>query len=131
VRALALAALLLLLTALAAPASAGTAPSVRLSFRVDDGEGTVRSAKLRCSGGSAAATGYLKRAPARHCRRVRKLTTFLATRPPRDRVCTQVYGGPETARVEGRIGDRAVHRSFDRADGCGSADWDRMGSLLG
>jgi len=121
-------AVVLLALALGAPAEAA---SVKLAFRIDDGEGAVRRAKLTCRDETATATGYLKRAPARHCRRAFKLARFLAARPAPDRVCTQVYGGPETARVTGRAGDRAVDRRFHRADGCGIADWDRMGSLLG
>ena len=117
--------------ALACTPAAAQEPSARLTFVLDGGAGTVRTAKLRCTGEQASATGYLKRAPARHCRRVRKLARFLAAQPDPDRVCTQVYGGPKKARVDGRIGDRIVHRRFDRTDGCAIADWDRMGSLLG
>lgn len=54
----------------------------------------------------------------------------LLTAPPTDRACTQIYGGPEQARVVGTVQGKAVDRSFDRANGCAIAAWDAMGAVL-
>lgn len=113
----------------AAPAAARPA-AVKLSFSVWDGAGAKRTATLRC-GDRVTATGFLARAPQRHCRRARKLAPLLTTTPPADRICTQIYGGPQTAHVTGRIGARRVDRRLSRTDGCEIADWNSMGSLLG
>ena len=110
---------------------AATPPNVRLSFTVTEpGEATKR-ATLSCTSDSRRATGYLRgRSTRALCTHARRLRVFLDTPPDRNRPCTQIYGGPEKARVTGRIGARTIDRRFDRSDGCQIADWDRMGSLL-
>jgi hypothetical protein len=122
---------LAVLIALLLPASAAAAPpDVKLNLSVSDGAGATRTASLRC-GDQTKATGFLKRAPVRHCRRARKLSSLLTGAPPLNAICTQIYGGPQTAAVTGRIGAQRVERRFARTDGCEIDDWNRMGSLLG
>lgn len=52
--------------------------------------------------------------------------------PPvaKDRVCTQVYGGPETATVTGTWRGQPVLSSFTRTDGCQIARWQSLAALL-
>jgi len=97
---------------------------------VFDGRGASATATLRCAE-QATATGFLRRAAERHCRRARKLARLLTAPPSPNQVCPQIYGGPQTAHVTGRIRRSRVDRRFARTDGCEIADWDRMGSLLG
>lgn len=66
----------------------------------------------------------------RPCETARRLTDFLASEPPRDRVCTQIYGGPETGRIVGTIGERRIDRRFSKTNGCEIADWRRAEPLL-
>ncbi len=47
-----------------------------------------------------------------------------------DAVCTQQYGGPETARVLGRWGGEPVDLALSRVDGCRLAQWDSLGPVL-
>ncbi|GGW52373.1 hypothetical protein GCM10010503_31760 [Streptomyces lucensis JCM 4490] len=47
-----------------------------------------------------------------------------------DSVCTQLYGGPATARVTGSWAGRRVDATYDRGDGCEIGRWDRMVPLL-
>jgi hypothetical protein len=125
--------------ALAALAVAGTAASpaggqertVRLTVTFVRDDGAVRHvAHLRCSGARASADGYLRGVGARRaCRRARRVASLLTTAPPR-RACTQIYGGPERARVTGSIGGRRVARAFSRTNGCQIADWTRAVPLL-
>jgi len=104
---------------------------VALRMAFDDGAGDRRSASLRCAGSTARMQGYLAGPDGRRkCRRARGLGPLPAERPDSNRLCTQVYGGPQTARVEGRIDDRPVVRRFSRRDGCEIADWDRAAILL-
>jgi hypothetical protein len=49
---------------------------------------------------------------------------------PDDVVCTEQFGGPQTARVTGRWGGAAVDLELSRADGCLIAQWDGPGPLL-
>ena len=97
----------------------------------DRGGGEAREATLSCAAGADRVTGYLRleRAPD-VCRRLAGLTTVLTTPPSRDRACAQVYGGPATARVSGRIDGRRVDRRLARTDACEIDDWNRLGALL-
>jgi hypothetical protein len=97
----------------------GGAPTVDLVISVMSPQGT-RETELECD----------QRARSRPCETARRLADFLAKQPPRDRVCTQIYGGPETARVRGTIGDRRIDRRFSKTNGCEIADWRRAEPLL-
>jgi hypothetical protein len=105
-------------------------PEVSLRMTVHDGKGGKRKATLTCRAASSA-TGFLRDVPGRHCRTARRLARFLAAAPDPHRACTEIYGGPQTARVKGRIGESAIDRRFHRSDGCGIADWHRARDLLG
>ena len=47
-----------------------------------------------------------------------------------DAVCTEQFGGPETARVIGRWDGEPVDLELSRSDGCRIAQWDALGPLL-
>jgi hypothetical protein len=49
---------------------------------------------------------------------------------PADVVCTEQYGGPQTARVTGRWHGEPVDAELSRVDGCRIAQWDGLGPLL-
>jgi hypothetical protein len=49
---------------------------------------------------------------------------------PEDALCTQQYGGPETARVTGLWGGEPVDLALSRTDGCRIAQWEALGPLL-
>jgi len=44
--------------------------------------------------------------------------------------CTELFGGPETARLHGRVRGRAVDARFSRNNGCEIARWDNVAALL-
>jgi hypothetical protein len=114
------------------PAAAATGPSVRLTITASDGRGAVSVAHLRCAGARASADGYLKRrvGARRACRRARALAAFILAPPRSGRACAQVYGGPERARLTGRIGGARVARTFTRTNGCGISAYDRLRPLV-
>lgn len=105
------------------------APSVHLTLRYDPGPGAARTATVRC-GREQVATGWLRTTASRACRVARTRAQLLTDAPPDDQVCAQVYGGPQTARVRGRVGGVAVDRRFTRADGCDIAAWTALRGLL-
>jgi hypothetical protein len=116
---------------------AATAPSgsaIELTVAYDDGAGTKRTGSLTCRDGDTRATGALadpgRPSAATLCAKARALADLLTTPPDRDRMCTQIYGGPETARVTGTIDGRKVDRRFSRTNGCEIADFQRAAALL-
>ena len=49
---------------------------------------------------------------------------------PQDRICTEQYGGDQTARISGTFRGAAVDVSLSRVDGCRIAQWDAFGDVL-
>jgi hypothetical protein len=67
--------------------------------------------------------------PAVACRRLTALGAPFKP-VPAGAVCTELYGGPDVARVTGRFRDRKVWSTFRRRNGCETARWDRIAFLL-
>jgi hypothetical protein len=115
----------------AAPAAIAPPPDVTLNLAVTDAPGaTPQTATLRCRGSRAIAGGYLAGVPAQACQQARDLAAFLLSQPDPNRICTDIFGGEQTAKVTGSINGRRVQRAFARRNGCEIADWNRMGLLL-
>lgn len=47
-----------------------------------------------------------------------------------DMVCTEQYGGPQTAHLTGRWQGEPVDLELSRTNGCRISQWDRLGPLL-
>jgi hypothetical protein len=63
------------------------------------------------------------------CRRLNTLTNPF--RPiPKDAICTQIYGGPQVARIVGTYRGRRIWVQVQRRDGCEISRWDRLRPLL-
>lgn len=116
----------------ASPTRSTPAGEIDLSIRFDDGDGNTQTATLTCRGSLQRAGGFLAgNAPASAlCARARSIKPLLTTQPDRQRACTQIYGGPETARVTGTIDETKVDRRFSRTNGCEIADYSRAAALL-
>ena len=112
-----------------------TAPSeaIELTVVYDDGSGRTTTGTLTCRGTDRRARGALegRASAAELCAQAQGVTDVLTTEPDRTRACTEIYGGPETARVTGTIGDDEVDRRFSRTNGCEIADYTRVAGLLG
>ncbi|MBC7460112.1 MAG: hypothetical protein H7287_01985 [Thermoleophilia bacterium] len=65
------------------------------------------------------------------CRWIAETPTSVLTQPAKDagQVCTQVYGGPETATVSGMRDTEMIDVSFSRTNGCEIARWDAASPL--
>ena len=50
---------------------------------------------------------------------------------PADRLCTQIFGGPQVATVEGVYRGRPVSTSFNRVNGCEIERWNRLAPVFG
>ena len=106
--------------------------SIELSVRFDDGSGNTQTAGLTCRPDRQRAAGFLRgRGPVSElCDQVRSIKELLTTQPDKQRACTQIYGGPQTARVTGTIDGVEVDRRFTRTNGCEIDDYRRAGALL-
>lgn len=51
--------------------------------------------------------------------------------PPKDQMCTKIYGGPQVATVEGTWRGEPVNARFTRGDGCEISRWDALSVVLG
>jgi hypothetical protein len=100
-----------------------------------EGDEVLRQGSVSCTDTDASGTGAFLEDPVSEeaCRLLddAAIVTLLTEGPDDDRSCTEIYGGPETATVSGRVRGSDVEASFDRADGCGIADWDLLAALLG
>ena len=101
---------------------AGTDLRIRVWNEGRDGRPT-RTFTLRCdpAGGSI-------RQPALACRRLKALRSPFAP-PPKDVVCTQIYGGPQEALVTGRHAGRKVWVLLTLRDGCHIERWRKLSFL--
>jgi hypothetical protein len=104
--------------------------AVDLSITASDGHGKTQRARLRCDGEPDQASGFGTMKAGDLCRAAERLERFLASGPDPRRACTQIYGGPETARISGTINGSEVDRRFSRSDGCRIADWERAAPLI-
>ena len=110
-------------TASAAPTS-GT--SLRITFWADSSKPLDRWAwTLRCN----PAGGSLQR-PARACARLLAGGVKLFAPVPKNSLCTEIYGGPQRARVVGTVKGQPVRATFTRTNGCEIARWQRISPWL-
>jgi hypothetical protein len=123
-----LCALAMLLGACGSDEAASTAPPepdtrLNITFREDkDAEPQLTILECGPAGGDHAS-------PEEACRRLAALEAPFEATPP-NMACTEIYGGPETAKVTGRLGAKAVDTSFSRENGCEIARWDRHAFLF-
>jgi hypothetical protein len=64
------------------------------------------------------------------CQRLAGLTAAQLKPVPANVACTQIYGGPATARVRGTLHGKQVEASFELTNGCEIERWDRNRVLL-
>jgi Subtilisin inhibitor-like len=103
--------------------AAASETSLTITFRAQPGaEPIVRT--LRCD----PADGTLAN-PARACSRLAALKSPFAP-TPKNVACTQIYGGPAVARVEGTLNGERVDARFELSNGCEIERWDRNRVLL-
>jgi Subtilisin inhibitor-like len=101
------------------------AVTAALSIAVSPGDGgPTEHWTLRC----APAGGTLPK-PAQACARLEALGRWYAPTPP-GTMCSQIFGGPQHARVVGIYDGRRVWATFRRRNGCETARWNRVSFLF-
>lgn len=87
-------------------------------------DGASHTWTLRCG----PAGGTLPQAAAA-CRRLDALSGPFAPTPP-GTACSEIYGGPQVARVTGSFHGRKLWATFRRRDGCETERWNRLAFLF-
>jgi hypothetical protein len=102
----------------------GSAADLTVTVWPGGRDGRERTRRIECAELGAGAAEAV-------CRRLGGLTPErLAPVPPRT-ACTEIYGGPAVARVEGTLRGDPVSARFNRVNGCEIERWDRNRELLG
>jgi subtilisin inhibitor-like len=124
------ASLVAVLLAVTAATTASAATTATSALRVTYWEDVAKPSEsitwtLRCN----PARGSLPR-PARACARLAAGGARLFARMPRNIVCTEIYGGPQRARVVGTVNGRRIFATFARSNGCEIDRWQRISPWL-
>ncbi|KQO02891.1 hypothetical protein ASF21_00575 [Arthrobacter sp. Leaf234] len=108
----------------------GTNARLTISFKQDAAAEPVQYV-LECVDGTPGPASTLPDAEAA-CSRLGELgAQFFTARPNKDVICTQQYGGPQTASITGDIDGTSVVAAFALTDGCEISRWDRVKDILG
>lgn len=102
-----------------------TGSTTDLTVVVDDGTGETTTWSLTCD----PAGGNHPKAEAA-CAALTENAASALPPTPDDQMCTQLYGGSQTATVTGTWQGEAVEASFSRTDGCEIARWNALVPLL-
>jgi hypothetical protein len=68
--------------------------------------------------------------PARACGRLDAGGPALFAPLPKNVVCTEIYGGPQKARIVGQVDGRRIWATFTRTNGCNIDRWQRLSPWL-
>jgi hypothetical protein len=102
-------------------AAAGTTDLVvRLDPDGPQGPKSAKELRLGCGEGDASAA----------CRAAGRLKPRDFGPVPDNVACTDIFGGPQTARIAGTLRGEPVSASFSRSDGCEINRWETVAPLL-
>jgi hypothetical protein len=112
----------------AGPIGGGPFPTVDLDVVVEHPEREPISYQISCQGDTATITGDVELDAEAACQALagEDVVRRLVEGAPADQICTEQYGGPDTATVTGTIDELEVDTVIDRANGCGINDWDEL-----
>ncbi len=96
-----------------------------LTIVVNTGSGATKTWRLTCN-----PPGGTHPDPEAACRALQSNGTVALPPVPKDKACTQIYGGPETATITGTWQGKPVMSTFARNDGCQISRWKLMEGLL-
>jgi len=109
-----------------APASeTGGTVTTDLTIVSDDGNGKTETWTLTCD-----PAGGTHPKPEAACSSLTAKGTTAMPAVAKDKICTQIYGGPQTAKVTGTWQGKAVNASFTRKNGCEISRWQSLKGLL-
>lgn len=101
-------------------------PALELSVAYDAGDGSAPVTWTLVCGDPARGTHPDAEAACAHLQELEEPFAPL----PADRVCTEQYGGPQTARVTGRWDGEPVDLELTRSNGCSISQWEGLVPLV-
>jgi len=109
-----------------APASqTGGSVTTDLTIISDDGKGKTETWQLTCE-----PAGGTHPDPTAACAALEAKGKTALPAVPKDMMCTQLYGGPQTAKITGTWKGEPVNSSFSRKNGCEISRWKALKGLL-
>ncbi len=116
-------------TTTAEPLGAGPYPIADLTFAIHpDGVDSAATAdyQLSCLGDTATVTGDAPSSAGVMCLALNQLDVraLLTNGPAADRICTEIYGGPNVAVITGTLDSVDIDTVANRINGCAISDWD-------
>jgi hypothetical protein len=96
-----------------------------LTIVINDGSGSTKTWRLTCN-----PAGGTHPDPQAACQALEANGAAALPPVPKDKACTQIYGGPETATISGTWNGQTVMSIFARNDGCQISRWKLMAGLL-
>lgn len=100
-------------------------PDTDLTIVVNTGSGSTKRWRLTCNPPAGTHPD-----PEAACRALQSNGAVALPPVPKDKACTQIYGGPETASITGTWQGEQVMSTFARNDGCQISRWKLMEGLL-
>ena len=92
-----------------------------LTIVLDDGSGAKTTWQLNC-----APAGGTHPDPEAACQALTDHGATALPAVPKDQMCTQQYGGPETATISGTWQGQPVNSTLSRKNGCEISRWDAL-----
>jgi Subtilisin inhibitor-like len=96
-----------------------------LTIVINDGSGSTKTWRLTCN-----PAGGTHPDPQAACQALEANGAAALPPVPKDKACTQIYGGPQTATISGTWKGQSVMSTFARNDGCQISRWKLMEGLL-
>jgi|SRR3954453_582509 hypothetical protein len=103
----------------------GATVTTNLSIVTDDGNGKTATWTLTCD-----PAGGTHPDPTAACAALAAKGATAMPAVAKDVMCTQQYGGPQTAKITGTWKGETVDSSFSRTDGCEISRWQALTGLL-
>lgn len=114
------------------PTASPSAPSARLTISMwQDASAEPVQYVLECVDGAPGPASTLPGAEAACAALDRLGVEFFTARPNKDIICTQQYGGPQTASITGDVNGTSVRAAFALTDGCEISRWKTAQDILG
>lgn len=96
-----------------------------LTIVVDDGSGKKTTWQLTCD-----PAGGTHPDPAAACKALTDNGATALAPVPKDQMCTQIFGGPETAQITGTWQGKPVTSTLSKKNGCEIGRWKALAGLL-
>ena len=100
-----------------------TTAELTFVYKADESAGPER-ATLTCPAAQDDSAGK------ESCLELGRVPTETFDPVPPGTACTEIYGGPQTVRVTGRLGGREIESLFSRVNGCEISRWDSLSPVL-